>query len=50
MSTAQVAFGDGDAHGTWIDTDSFPLAGDNVHFTAAGQKLLGAAFYAALQL
>lgn len=31
-----------------VDTDSFTLADDDVHFNAAGQKALGQAFYAAV--
>lgn len=29
----------------WFDTDSMALQGDNVHYDAAGMKLLGQAFY-----
>ncbi len=31
-----------------IDTDSFPLQADNVHYTGAGMKSLGTAFYNAV--
>jgi len=49
VRAAQEAVGEADANSAWFDTDSFPLAVDAVHYTAAGMKLLGAAFYDALQ-
>lgn len=35
---------------TLLDTDSYALQADNVHYTAAGQKSLGQAFYSATSL
>lgn len=49
VRAAQVAVAAADSNVYWIDTDSMPLNVDNVHYAAAGQKLLGTAFYSALQ-
>lgn len=47
VRAAQAAFVTANtASATLIDTDTFPLSStDNVHYTAAGQKSLGQAFY-----
>ena len=47
VRTAQAAFVTANStEAALIDTDSYPRAADLVHYAAAGQKSLGAAFYA----
>jgi len=47
VKAAEVAVGDADPHGTWIDTDTFPLNADNVHFSPDGLVEMGATMYSA---
>jgi hypothetical protein len=44
VRAAQVALGS-IAPSAWIDTDDLPLAGDSVHYNAAGMKALGQRVY-----
>jgi len=45
VRAAQESVADADANAEWFDTDSMPLAGDNVHYDSVGMKSLGEAFY-----
>ena len=48
VRAGQAAFVAANSGCTLIDTDSFPLQADNVHYTGAGMKSLGTAFYNAV--
>ncbi|MBT8038428.1 MAG: sialate O-acetylesterase [Verrucomicrobiae bacterium] len=48
IRAAQVTVADADPLTVWTDTDGFGLAGDNLHFDAAGQQQLGTATAGAL--
>ena len=48
IGAAQAAFVAANATSVLIDTDAMTLAADQVHYNAAGMRLLGAAVYAAL--
>lgn len=47
VRTAQTLATMGDLNSFLIDTDSYPLRVDNLHFTGAGQIMMGADMYAA---
>lgn len=48
VRSGQAAFVTANSGCVLIDTDSFPLQADNVHYTGAGMKSLGTAFYNAV--
>ena len=48
VRTAQAAFVAANSAAVLVDTDGMAMAGDNVHYNAAGMKALGQAFYDAV--
>ena len=47
VRTCQAAYVASDSRARLVDTDSYPMQGDAIHYTAAGQVSLGADMYAA---